>query len=181
MQSETLSINVTLLRADLRALAFDHFKRHWAACLIMLVPLILYFVYLYMWQQVVAVQLFEWGMDGDTATSVSVYGSLVLLLPLTVLARVLLVRFATRGSLIFTPFQAITSVDGLHVERDGMTTDVAWRVVHTVRTTKKRTFIFLDSRTAFIFPNHSFQTDAEFTAFNQTVRRYFDAAHQAAA
>jgi hypothetical protein len=55
--------------------------------------------------------------------------------------------------------------------------EVEWTAIASIRRRKHATYLYLDDAQAYIVPALAFASAGAFSDFNQTVQRYFEAAH----
>jgi hypothetical protein len=80
---------------------------------------------------------------------------------------------------VYLPQRFTVSPEGLHIVRDGIVGDVAWKAVTQIRVRDKQTYIYLDDMHAYIVPMRAFESAQSFESFNDALRRYFVASRPA--
>ena len=181
MQSESFEVHFTLTPSDMRTFRWAHFRKSWLGLGLLMVAVSLVFLFNWYERDIFDVLLGA-GLSADNAVV------LVNWTPFFLVASLLLSLIAYRqrratslGSRrpVYLPQQFTVSPEGLHIVRDGIVGDVAWRAVSQLRVRDKQTYIYLDDMHAYIVPIRAFESAKSFETFNDAVRRYFVASRPA--
>jgi len=179
MACDNMEVQFTLTPSDVRAFRVSHLKKSPMALAIWIVVAII-LVFLFNLDQT---PLYYFLLDHGLSelASKALLNWLPFLVWLLFIAAIFFVqrrRRKTQRYLVYLPQQWTVAPEGLHIVRDGLKVDIAWRAITRMQSRKKAIYIYLDAMQAYIVPARAFETAQGFAEFNEALKRYFNAAHQ---
>jgi hypothetical protein len=181
MQSESFEVQFTLSPSDLRSFRWFQFRKSWLGLSLFIVAIFLVFLF-NLYEREIFDVFRGAGLSAENASVLVGWTPFFLLASL--LLGLIVYRQSRATSLgsrrpVYLPQQFTVSPEGLHVVREGIVGDVAWRAVSRIRVRDKQTYIYLDDMHAYIVPMRAFESAKSFKTFNDAVQRYFVASRPA--